>query len=423
MIPNKQTILTILGKQPYKNLLLVDSQDTKDIIEAILNKHESCGADYDKFSYLFDGGSIPQICERLFIFCKQNLQYYIEDTKAQEVSRPSTILTRGYSDCKCYALFIGGVLDSLKRSGEKINWVFRFASYKLLKKRVYHVFIVVNYQGQEIFIDPVFKSFNYKGKPAMWVEDYKVSAEPAAIAGMACDTQGKLNVFSDHDCSSCSAVGATGQQTGQVIMKLAPALAEVPVAALIVEGVGVALELFGSKYTTSTQVRWLTCYYERMVLNIACRSDNTVNAADSVPAQQWFSYVLGVPIYDQLRVHTLKGTDSSTGASLNQSYATRATNYLAYPDAIAAGVTYQQALEAAMLSDNLNWFGADGSWANMTAAPALIDNSAAATLAPQSTATTSLSSIFSNKWVLIAIAGVGLLLLTSPSKKKKHHAK
>jgi hypothetical protein len=422
MMATKEAILNLLGQQPFREVMLVDNQDTYDIIEAILNKHELCQTDYDKFAFLFDGGTVPEICERLYNFCRINLRYVVEKTKRQYTSKPATILTRGYSDCKCYALFCGGVLDALKRQGKKISWSFRFASYNILKKSPQHVFVVVKYHGDEIYIDPVFLKFNYR-KPAMWVEDYKMSSEPAAISGMCCDRTGKLNVLSDGETymAGLDAMGATGQQTGQTIMKLAPALSEVPVAALIVEGVGVALDLFGSKYTTSTQVRWLTCYYERMVLATPCQSDNTVNAADSVPAQTWASYVLGVPIYDQLRLHTLKGTNPDTGATLNQSYDTRANNYLTYPDAIAAGVTYQQALEAAMLSDKLSWTAPLGGWANMTAAPALIDNSATVTLQAAATPTSSLNSLFQNKWVLIAIAGVGLMLILS-SGKKKHHA-
>lgn len=421
MMATKEAILNLLGEQPFREVMLVDNQDTYDIIEAILNKHETCQADYDKFAFLFDGGTVPEICERLYNFCRINLRYVVEKTKKQYTSKPATILSRGYSDCKCYALFCGGVLDALKRQGKKISWAFRFASYNVIRKSPGHVFIVVKYRGEEIYIDPVFLKFNYR-KPAMWLEDYQVSAEPAAISGMCCDHTGKLNVLSDGETfmSGLDAMGATGQQVGQTIMKLAPALSAVPVAALVLEGVGVALDLLGSKYTTSTQERWLNCYYTRMVLGTWCQSDLTVNDANTVPAQTWASYVLGVPIYDQLRLHTLKGTNSSTGASLNQSYDTRANNYLLYPDAIAAGVTYQQALEAAMISDQLSWTAPLGGWAQMTAAPALIDNSAAATLAP-ATATNSLTSLFQNKWVLIAIAGVGLLLILS-SGKKKHHA-
>jgi hypothetical protein len=416
MTATRETILQIIGKQPYLELMLADNQDTEDIIEAILNKHEKCGKDYDKFSYLFEGGKLPDICERLFDFCKENLAYFIEPTKSQYVSKASTILGRGYSDCKGYALFCGGVLDSLKRKGKKISWAYRFASYKLMKKKPYHVFIVVFYQGQEIYVDPVFNTFNYR-KPAMWVEDYVMTGEAAGISGMVCDKMGTLHALSDGDCS-CNKIGATGQQTGQLLEKVSPALAVVPVVGWIAaaggEVAGLFLSVFGSKYTESTQVRWLTCYYERMVLAIACQSDNTVNAADCTVAQQWASYVLGVPIYDQLRLHTLKGTNPDTAASLNQTYDTRAKNFLLYPDVIQAGVTYAQAYQAAQISDQLSWTAPLGGWAAMTAAPSLVDNSTTAA----TTATTSLSTLFQNKWVLIGLAAVAALILFSSDKKK-----
>jgi hypothetical protein len=220
MIPTQEAILQLVGKQPYKESMLIDDQDTDDIIEAILNKHESCEADYDKFAYLFDGGTTLDICERLFDFCKEHLAYVVETTKRQYVSKPGTMLRRGHADCKGYALFCGGVLDALKRSGKKINWDFRFASYNLFNRKPYHVFIVVHYQGHEVFVDPVFNKFGYR-KPAIWIEDYKMSAPTAKIAGMCCDAKGRLNVMSDGETAimqTGSRVGATGQQVGQTMM-------------------------------------------------------------------------------------------------------------------------------------------------------------------------------------------------------------
>jgi organic hydroperoxide reductase OsmC/OhrA len=75
---------------------------------------------------------------------------------------PSAILSLGKNDCKNYALFIMGVLDSLKRKGLIDNKIYyRFASYKLLDEIPHHVFAVIQDQsGNEYFIDPVLSTFN-----------------------------------------------------------------------------------------------------------------------------------------------------------------------------------------------------------------------------------------------------------------------
>jgi hypothetical protein len=75
---------------------------------------------------------------------------------------PGAILSIGKNDCKNYALFIMGVLDSLKRKGLIDNKIYyRFASYKLLDEIPHHVFAVIqDKNGNEFFIDPVLPTFN-----------------------------------------------------------------------------------------------------------------------------------------------------------------------------------------------------------------------------------------------------------------------
>jgi hypothetical protein len=425
MIATKDTILNLLGKQPYKERLLVDRQDTQDIIEAILNKHDSCTADYDKIAFLFDGGKVPQICERLFNFCKENLAYVVERTKAQYTSKPSTMLRRGHADCKGYALFCGGVLDALKRKGEKISWAFRFASYKLWQKKPYHVFIVVYYQGQEIYIDPVFSSFHYR-KPALWLQDYVMTAQqPAAIAGMMCDTRGRLNVLSDGECT----VGATTSQTGAQIMKIAPALAVVPVVGWIAgaaaEVIGGIVSIVGSKWNQSPDVRWLVQLYEYYAKgNAGATSDNKVSETDTQPAQAWFSVVLGVPIGGRKDFNILQSGDGNTNTPTNQTDVQRAQNYLNWKG-LAGQVSLQDATNAADIAATMNPSKFPvGGWASRTAAPWVIAKQQAAAAAAQvpATSTSSYASLFQNKWLLFAIIGAGVLVIYE-ANKKPHHAK
>jgi hypothetical protein len=425
MTATKETILNLIGKQQYRELLLVDRQDTSDIIEAILNKHEACEKDYDKFAYLFDGGKVPQICERLFIFCRKNLDYIVERTKAQYTSKPGTMLRRGHADCKGYALFCGGVLDSLKRKGEKISWAFRFASYKLWQKKPYHVFIVVFYQGQEIYIDPVFSSFTYR-KPALWLQDYIMTAQPAAqIAGMVCDTRGRLNVLSDGECT----VGSTASDTGTKIISISGQVAKVPVVGWIAGAagaiVGGAIAILGSHWTQSPDVRWLQQLYDYYAKGMAgVTSDNKVsNAENPQEAQAFFSVVLGVPIGGRKDFNILQSGDGNTNTPTNQTAAQRAQNYLTWKG-LAGKVSLQDATNAANIAANMNPSKFKvGGWAGLTAAPWVIAEQQAAAAATAPTGSTdSFASLFQNKWVLFAVIGAGVLIIYE-SSKKPHHAK
>lgn len=171
-------------------------------------------------------------------------------------------------------------------------------------------------------------------------------------------------------------VGMTQQQTGATIMKLAPALAAIPVvgvfAAAGAEIVGGILAIFGNKYNTSTGVRWLTQYYEKYVLGMDTHSDNTVNEANATKAQAWFSYVLGVPVYDKYRLGALMGYDTDGNRSLNWTDEEKVTDYLKYEE--TAGIDRDVVMQAVHIASKMRWTDPLGSWAGFTAAPSMIDN-------------------------------------------------
>lgn len=142
--------------------MIVRDQQVPDIISAMLSAHKMYASEYDKISQDFYSGDGVQTAKKLFQFLKKNVHYKIESDKNQRIMSPSAILSLGKNDCKNYALFIMGVLDSLKRKGLINNKIyFRFASYKLLEEVPHHVFAVIqNQDGTEYFIDPVLSSFN-----------------------------------------------------------------------------------------------------------------------------------------------------------------------------------------------------------------------------------------------------------------------
>jgi hypothetical protein len=142
--------------------MIVRDQQVPDIISAMLSAHKMYASEYDKISQDFYSGDGVQTAKKLFQFLKKNVHYKIESDKNQRIMSPSAILSLGKNDCKNYALFIMGVLDSLKRKGLINNKIYyRFASYKLLDEIPHHVFAVIQDQdGTEYFIDPVLSTFN-----------------------------------------------------------------------------------------------------------------------------------------------------------------------------------------------------------------------------------------------------------------------
>jgi len=142
--------------------MLVRDQQVPDIISAMLSAHKMYASEYDKISKDFYSGDGVQTAKKLFEFLKKNVRYKIESDQAQRIMSPAAILSLGKNDCKNYALFIMGVLDSLKRKGLINNKIYyRFASYRLLDEIPHHVFAVIqDQQGNEFFIDPVLSKFN-----------------------------------------------------------------------------------------------------------------------------------------------------------------------------------------------------------------------------------------------------------------------
>lgn len=166
---DKQRLIGDLQGTQRPLRLVVDKQSATDIINTIVAKHKDCAADYDRIAHYFEGGDVWDVCYRLWKFCKKNFNYVIEDGKAQFASSPIAMLTGGDVDCKNYALFIGGVLDALRRRGYDITFQYRFVAYDLVDvERPWkrpdpgHVFIVANPATDDIWVDPVLDEFNQR---------------------------------------------------------------------------------------------------------------------------------------------------------------------------------------------------------------------------------------------------------------------
>ena len=158
----KNVLLGRLKSFGGNSKMIVRDQQVPDIISAMLSAHKMYANEYDKISKDFYSGDGIQTAKKLFEFLKKNVRYKIESDKNQRIMSPSAILSLGKNDCKNYALFIMGVLDSLKRKGLINNKIYyRFASYRLLDEIPHHVFAVIQDNlGNEYFIDPVLSTFN-----------------------------------------------------------------------------------------------------------------------------------------------------------------------------------------------------------------------------------------------------------------------
>jgi hypothetical protein len=155
----------LLGKlTPFSNQrrLLINEQQVKDIVSAMLEAHKTYASEYDKISDNFYSGGAVQTAKKIFQFLKKNIKYTVDSEASQKIMSPSAIISIGKNDCKNYALFIVGILDSLRRKGYFTNKVFyRFASYRLLDEIPHHTFaVVIDDSGNEIFVDPVLSTFN-----------------------------------------------------------------------------------------------------------------------------------------------------------------------------------------------------------------------------------------------------------------------
>lgn len=135
--------------------VLTEHQDIYNIITEVIEAHSIYQLDYDRIAPLFSG---PGLYESLFNWCQQNLDYVAESEKWQTSRAPAAILAMSPItgvDCKHYAGWIAGLIAAEeRRTGKRIDWVYRFASYDPFDDEPGHVFVVVNEDGKEIWIDP-----------------------------------------------------------------------------------------------------------------------------------------------------------------------------------------------------------------------------------------------------------------------------
>lgn len=180
---NVNDLLSRLPAYRDEWVMIEPKQTVKDIIHEVLNAHDEFAPYYDDIALCFDGDSVEEVCDKIGFFLSKNLYYKEETEDDQTTLIPAGILIRGSNknvgiDCKHYSGFSGGILDALNRTGKKIKWCYRFASYRFHDRTPHHVFIVVNPGENEIWIDPTPKA---NVLTPFWQTDKKIKASPMAI--------------------------------------------------------------------------------------------------------------------------------------------------------------------------------------------------------------------------------------------------
>jgi len=163
----------LLAKLPPfegKYQLISKRQTVGEIIREVIAGHKMFYRHYDAIANDFYYSDPVKTFYSLFSFLKGAVKYNEETEESQTVTSPAGILAIGEGDCKHFASFIGGVLDSLKRSGMRIHWKYRFASYDPFIDEPGHVFVVANYNGVDYWIDPVLKEFNQRLEPKTFID-------------------------------------------------------------------------------------------------------------------------------------------------------------------------------------------------------------------------------------------------------------
>jgi hypothetical protein len=172
---------------PAKNIKVLTKKDqnTKDIIQQVLQQHKENVKDAKRIAHLFDAGNAYGTCSNIWDFLKYSIPYKVEPSEAQTTKSLSRILydakRGGGNDCKHYSGFTGAILEAL---GYKFKY--RFAGYSDYINMPTHVYCVCTENGNNIYIDAVINGFDLE-KPYKLKIDKNMSLYK--LSGVDYDTQ------------------------------------------------------------------------------------------------------------------------------------------------------------------------------------------------------------------------------------------
>ena len=188
--------------EPFANFkkVLIEDQNTSDIIQGILDNHNNYEKEYDKISEMFIGDNEVETAKNVFKFLKDNVPYYVEPIEKQTLRSPSAIISiKEGADCKSYASFINGIMSSLNRKGIfKVPLSYRFASYRYDTREPQHVFSVLYPNTKnEVWVDPVLNKFDQRKEP-VFIKDKKIKMALIAMSGTTNNSTASLQEMQDY---------------------------------------------------------------------------------------------------------------------------------------------------------------------------------------------------------------------------------
>jgi len=188
--------------EPFTNFkkVLIEDQNTSDIIQGILDNHNNYEKEYDKISEMFIGDNEVETAKNVFKFLKDNVPYYVEPIEKQTLRSPSAIISiKEGADCKSYASFINGIMSSLNRKGIfRVPLAYRFASYRYDTREPQHVFSVLYPSTKyEVWVDPVLNKFDQRKEP-VYIKDKKIKMALIAMSGTSSQSTASLQDMQDY---------------------------------------------------------------------------------------------------------------------------------------------------------------------------------------------------------------------------------
>jgi len=188
--------------EPFTNFkkVLIEDQNTSDIIQGILDNHNNYEKEYDKISEMFIGDNEVETAKNVFKFLKDNVPYYVEPIEKQTLRSPSAIISiKEGADCKSFASFINGIMSSLNRKGIfKVPLAYRFASYRYDTREPQHVFSVLYPSTKnEVWVDPVLNKFDQRKEP-VFIKDKKIKMALIAMSGTSSQATASLQDMQDY---------------------------------------------------------------------------------------------------------------------------------------------------------------------------------------------------------------------------------
>lgn len=166
------TAQRLTEKPSYTKKIINKKGLTQDIIDAIINSHNTHKNQLFKIAKYFRRETEKETARAIWKFIKQNFTYARDEAGKQLIAAPAYILYEALGDCKSYSLFAASILHCLK-----IPFAFRFTSYD--KEQLYtHVYIC----SKNFILDSVLEQFN-KEKEYKYKKDINMYTEISSISG------------------------------------------------------------------------------------------------------------------------------------------------------------------------------------------------------------------------------------------------